>query len=114
MCIGIPMQVIAVAPGHAICVGRSGQRRVRTALVEATAVGDWVLVFLDSVRERIDAGRAAEIDATLDLLEAAQAGTAGSAPAAFTLPSSASAEALLALCGQWPPRPATGTTESHP
>lgn len=114
MCIGIPMQVIAVEPGHALCAGRGEQRRVRTALVTQPAVGDWVLVFLDSVRERIDARRASEIDATLDLLAAAQAGAASGASAAFDLPSSASAQDLLALCGQQPPRLATELTERLP
>lgn len=121
MCIGIPMQVVAVEPGHALCAGRGERRRVRTALVGEPAVGDWVLVFIDSVRERIDARRAAEIDATLDLLEAVQAGragTAGAQQAAFVLPSSASASELLALCGRPPRRldaePSIDPTESTP
>uniref|UniRef100_UPI000D3C1353 HypC/HybG/HupF family hydrogenase formation chaperone n=1 Tax=unclassified Variovorax TaxID=663243 RepID=UPI000D3C1353 len=121
MCIGIPMQVVAVEPGHALCAGRGERRRVRTALVGEPAVGDWVLVFIDSVRERIDARRAAEIDATLDLLEAVQAGAAGTAgaqQAAFVLPSSASASELLALCGRPPRRldaePSIDPTESTP
>ena len=100
MCIGLPMQIVSIEPGHAICRGRGEQRRVRTLLVAEPAVGDWVLVFLDSVRERIDARRAAEIDATLDLLAAAQAGAEGSTAAAFALPSAASTQELLALCGQ--------------
>ena len=100
MCIGIPMQIVSIEPGHAICHRRGEQRRVRTLLVAEPAVGDWVLVFLDSVRERIDARRAAEICATLDLLAAAQAGSEGSTAAAFALPSAASTQELLALCGQ--------------
>ena len=112
MCIGIPMQIVAIEPGHAICRGRGEQRRVRTLLVAQPAVGDWVLVFLDSVRERIDARRAAEIDATLDLLAEAQAGAGGSTAAAFALPSAASTQELLALCGQPPARLAHEPTES--
>lgn len=112
MCIGIPMQIVSVEPGHAICRGRGEQRRVRTLLVAEPAVGDWVLVFLDSVRERIDARRAAEIDATLDLLAAAQAGAGSSTAAEFALPSAASAQELLALCGQPPARLAHQPTES--
>jgi hydrogenase expression/formation protein HypC len=112
MCIGIPMQIVSIEPGHAICSGRGEQRRVRTLLVAELAVGDWVLVFLDSVRERIDARRAAEIDATLDLLRAAQAGAGGSTAAAFALPSATSAQELLTLCGQPPARLAHEPTES--
>ena len=103
MCIGIPMIVVAVEPGHALCDGRGEQRRVRTALVDTPRVGDWLLVFLDSAREAIDAQRAAEVNATLDLLEAVQFAAPAPATAtddAFTLPSSTSIDALRALCGQ--------------
>ena len=99
MCIGVPMQVVATEPGHAQCVGRGEQRRVRTALVGDAAAGDWLLVFIDSAQERISAERAAEIDATLDLLAAAQAGLPFDADAAFVLPSRMSREQLLALSG---------------
>ncbi|MBL8275541.1 HypC/HybG/HupF family hydrogenase formation chaperone [Roseateles puraquae] len=99
MCIGIPMQVLELEPGHALCAGRGGRRRVRTALVGEPRPGDWLLVFLDSAQERITAERAAEVDATLDLLAAVQAGEGGGADAAFTLPSQLSAHELLALTG---------------
>jgi len=104
MCIGLPMQVRALAPGHADCEGRGERRRVRTALVDGgpqpLAVGDWVLVFIDSATERLSAERAAEVGATLDLLAAALQAPAGpDLDAAFDLPSSWSAEALQALVG---------------
>lgn len=109
MCIGIPMEVVTVAPGHALCVGRGGQRLVRTALIDPVAVGDWVLVFLDSAQEHITPERAREINGTLDLLAAVFgedsgkpfAGEAVSAPAgvAFDLPSRMSREQLVALSG---------------
>ncbi len=97
MCIGMPMQVVELEPGHAICLGRGERRRVRTALVGEPAPGDWLLVFLDSAQERISAARAAEVNATLDLLAAVQAGEGGGADAAFTLPSQLSPDELLAL-----------------
>ena len=59
MCIGIPMQVTAIEPGHAWCEGRDERRRVNTALVNAVSPGDWLLVFLNDARENIDAARAA-------------------------------------------------------
>ena len=113
MCIGWPMQVRAVEPGHARCLGRDGERRVRTGLVGAVAPGDWLLVHLDSARARLTPARAAEIDATLRLVESALAGeslageaVAGEAvagevvAAAFALPSATSVASLRALTGQ--------------
>ncbi|MFH1815795.1 MAG: HypC/HybG/HupF family hydrogenase formation chaperone [Pseudomonadota bacterium] len=99
MCLGIPMQVTAVEPGHARCAGRLGERRVRSALVGEVAVGDWLLVFLDSAQERISVERAREVDATLDLIEAVMQGEAGDGNAAFALPSAMSSEQLRALSG---------------
>jgi hydrogenase expression/formation protein HypC len=103
MCIGIPMQVIGTEPGHAMCSGRGELRRVRTALVGDVDPGEWLLVFIDSAQERIDVRRAAEVDATLDLLAAAMSGAEDTfphtAPAAFDLPSRLRREDLLALAG---------------
>ena len=102
MCIGIPMQVQTLEPGHAVCAGRGEHRRVQTALVGEPVPGDWLLVFLDSAQEHISAERAAEVNATLDLLTAVQAGEGGDAAAGFALPSQLSASDLLALTGTHP------------
>lgn len=102
MCIGIPMQVLTVTPGHALCAGRGETREVRTALVDAVAPGDWVLVFIDSVQDHIDARRASEINATLDLMQAALSGADSTSAAAFSLPSALSRDQLLALSGATP------------
>lgn len=101
MCIGIPMQVLSTTPGHARCHGRGEARTVRTALVGPVAVGDWLLVFLDSAQTHITAARAREIDTTLDLLQAALAGAPAS-EAAFSLPSAMAAADLRALVGGTP------------
>lgn len=102
------MQVEAVEPGHAVCRGRGVQRRVNTALVGAVRPGDWVLVFLDNAQEKLDDERAREIDATLDLLDAATRGEAHDTAAAFALPSRLSPDQLRALTGA----PAAPSTES--
>lgn len=99
MCIGIPMQVTAIEPGHAVCEGRGERRRVTTALVGDVVAGDWLLVFLGDARERIDAARAAEVNATLDLVFSALQGDAASDEAGFELPSRMSADQLRQLAG---------------
>nr|AMK59274.1 hupF [uncultured bacterium UPO47] len=99
MCIGLPMRVVAVAAGWAEVEGRGERRRVRTALVGAVAGGDWLLVHLDSAVERLDAARAAQIGAALDLLEAALVGRAFDGTVDFELPSARSAADMARLTG---------------
>lgn len=94
MCIAIPMQVTQAAPGHAWVRGRGGLQRVDTALVGDCVPGDWLLVFLGTARERIDAARAAEVNGLLDLVEGA---AQGGAHPGFALPSAMSANELAAL-----------------
>jgi hydrogenase expression/formation protein HypC len=74
MCIGLPMRVIAVQPGRAICLGMGQQREVDTLLVGDPPVGSWLLVFLDSARERLSGERAAQISQALTALELALQG----------------------------------------
>ncbi|MBP7565438.1 MAG: HypC/HybG/HupF family hydrogenase formation chaperone [Burkholderiaceae bacterium] len=97
MCIGMPMQVTAIEPGHALCEGRGERRRVNTALVGDVAPGDWLLVFLGDARERIDAERALEVNAALDLVLGAMQGQGADGEAGFELPSRMSAEQLHQL-----------------
>jgi hydrogenase expression/formation protein HypC len=99
MCLGIPMQVSALEPGHAWCDGRLGRQRVRIALVGEVAVGDWLLVFLDSAQQRISAERAREIEATLDLVASAMRGSGGDGDASFALPSAMDTDFLRSLSG---------------
>ncbi|MCK9383182.1 MAG: HypC/HybG/HupF family hydrogenase formation chaperone [Nevskia sp.] len=100
MCIGIPMQVLVVEPGHAVCIGRGETRRVETALVGPCTAGDWLLIFLESARDRLDTQRASEINAALDLLAAGLSGLHGDDDPGFVLPSAMSAEQMAALTGQ--------------
>ena len=99
MCIGLPMQVLGLEPGHAWCEGRGERRRVNTALVGDVALGDWLLVFLSDAREAIDAVRAREVNAALDLVLGAMQGSDASGDAGFALPSRMTAEQLRQLSG---------------
>lgn len=103
MCIGMPLRVIEAWPGAALAEGRGLRERVDTRLVGDVAPGQWLLVFQGAARECIDATRAAEVNAALDLLDAALTGN-DAGPAAddpgFELPSRWSAAQLAALAGQ--------------
>ena len=97
MCIGIPMQVLSAAPGFADVTGRSETHRVGTRLVGDCAPGQWLLVFLDDAREVITPERAAEVNATLDLLALAigqSASPAFPSEAGFALPSAMNLQAV--------------------
>ena len=97
------MQVRAVETGFAQVQGRGETRRIKTTLIGDCAVGDWLLVFIDDAREVISAGRGAEVNATLDLLQAVMDGGLSSsyaADAGFVLPSAMSAADLQRLTGQ--------------
>lgn len=100
MCIGIPMQVIEADGRFALCEGRGERRRIHTALVGEVAPGDWLLVFLDDARERIDADRATEVNAALDLVLGAMQGADLAVDIDFALPSQMNADQLRALTGQ--------------
>lgn len=100
MCIGLPMRVDATAGLRARATGRGRTEWVDLQLVGPCMPGDRLLVFQGAARERLDARRAAEIDAALDLLEAALAGRPGAdADPGFALPSAMSAAELAALAG---------------
>ena len=107
MCIGIPMQVLDAEPGFANCIGRGETRRVSTLLVGDCVAGEWLLVFLNDARERIDAARADEVNATLDILQQVLEGGEGGGDPGFVLPSSARASAFAHLSGAGHAAPAT-------
>ena len=102
------MQVQSVRPGFAT-VRRAAagvqpeEREVRTALVDPVAPGDWLLVFLDDARERLSPERAAEISATLALVEAALSGGEAEDPGAAGHPRDTLAPAAFDLPSRWTP-----------
>ena len=75
MCLGIPMQVVEIEGVFAWCEGRNGRSRINTMLLGDVEPGQWLLTFLDSAREVIDAERAALVNAALDALELAASGS---------------------------------------
>lgn len=74
MCLGVPLQVATVAPGVAVCGEGPQERRVSTLLLDAPpAVGDWLLVHIETAIRVIDAEEAALIrDALLAVSAAAE------------------------------------------
>lgn len=68
MCLGIPMQVVATEGVFAWCDSRNGRQRINTMLVGEVMPGQWLLAFLDTAREVIDAERAALVNSALDAL----------------------------------------------
>ncbi|MFC0239314.1 HypC/HybG/HupF family hydrogenase formation chaperone [Rhodopseudomonas telluris] len=74
MCVGLPMTVISSDGATALCERRTEQRRVSTALIGEVAIGDRVLVFIDSAVRRLDPEEARQIDDALDGLAAAMEG----------------------------------------
>ncbi len=70
MCMGIPAQILRVDGLRAIGASRNGACAIDLSLTGPLAPQTWVLTFLGSAREVIDAARAREIDAALDALDA--------------------------------------------
>ena len=61
MCLGIPMQVVEVREGMAVCEGMGERRDINMQLVGDQPAGTWVLTFLDTAREVLSAEDAASI-----------------------------------------------------
>lgn len=61
MCIGIPMKVVECGEGFAWCEGLGQKKQVNTLLVGDQPVGTWLLTFLGSAREVLNADDAARI-----------------------------------------------------
>ena len=74
MCLGIPMQVVAVDGAAATCRGRYGLQTIDVALVAPIVPGEWLLTFLGAARSRLEADEATGIDRALDALEAIERG----------------------------------------
>ncbi len=70
MCLGIPMQVVAVLSEHtALCQGMGLQKNIDMSLVGEQQVGAWVVTFLDAAREVVDDDQALKITHALQAVE---------------------------------------------
>ena len=74
MCMGIPMQVASSRGLVARCIADGREETVDLALVGPQPDGQWVLVFLGSAREALDAETAGLIRKALAGVAAAMAG----------------------------------------
>lgn len=71
MCVGIPMRLVAV---EGIAGTAEGGALVDLSLTPAARPGDWLLTFLGTAHEVIDAATAARITAALEGLRNVMAG----------------------------------------
>jgi len=74
VCVGLPMRVVEVGSGSALCERRGERTRLDTLLVGSVAAGDWLLAFQGSAVRVLSAEEAAETDAALDALAAVLGG----------------------------------------
>lgn len=82
MCIGLPMRVVEVADGMALCERRGATARLHAMLLADLVAGDYVLAFQGSAVRILDRDEAAQTDAALDALAAVMHG-AGDVDAHF-------------------------------
>ncbi len=69
MCVGIPMQILSVDGIAATARNDTGEHLIDLSLTGPLPVGQWILTFLGTAREAIDAEEAARITAALAALQ---------------------------------------------
>jgi hydrogenase expression/formation protein HypC len=74
MCVGLPMRVLALDDGMALCERRGEKVRLNAMLLSEVVAGDYVLAFQGSAVRILDAEEAAQTDAALDALAAVMRG----------------------------------------
>ena len=82
MCIGLPMQIIDVRPGLALCRYQGEASWIDMMLVGEQPVGTWVMVFLNTAREVINEQTAKQI---ADALTAVRQNTNRVTPITWTV-----------------------------
>lgn len=68
MCLGIPMQVLDFNGDYAVCERDGEQFLIDTQLVGKPQIGNWLLTFLNTAREIINAEQALLINNALQAL----------------------------------------------
>lgn len=79
MCLGLPMRIDELDGGFALCSTEGRAERVDLCLVPEAQVGDHVLVFQGTARQRLDAEEARRITEALAGVAAIMAGEADAA-----------------------------------
>lgn len=74
MCIGIPMQIIAIDDRVALCGEGDQQEVIDISLVSELQAGDWVLVYKGAAREYLPEERAQQILKAVQALAAIRDG----------------------------------------
>lgn len=74
MCMGIPMRILSADGIAAMATDGRGVTQIDLSLLGEVPPGAWVLTFLGTAREVIDADQAAKIGAALDGLRAVMTG----------------------------------------
>ena len=77
MCLGLPMQVLEMGEGHALCELDGQVRRIDTMLVGEQQPGTWLLTFLDTAREVLSVEKAQQIREALQALDLVMQGQDG-------------------------------------
>ena len=83
MCVGVPMQVVEVHGGYAICHHQGEPQSIDTALVGECQPGDWLMTFLGAAREKMPEAEARQSLAAVSALEAMLRGESVDLDAAF-------------------------------
>ncbi len=75
MCMAIPMEVLRMDGGFAVCRDREGREvRIDPTLTGIPGIGQWVLTFLGAARAIVSADEAARINSAIAALETLMAG----------------------------------------
>lgn len=74
MCLGIPMQVQRCEALRALCLRDNEQHWIDLSLVGPQPEGTWLLTFLGTAREVLDATRAQQVNDALLAVSAVMAG----------------------------------------
>ena len=71
MCIGVPAKILEINGFMARCKSRYGEHDVNTILIDEVKKGDWIVVFMESAREKITEEYARTLNLALDAVEKA-------------------------------------------